>query len=335
MRILVIRFSSAGDIILTSLFLRSLRKRYPEGEIHYLTKREFLPLVEHSPHISRAIVIEAGWGLRDLARMKSELLRQNGGDYDIVFDLHNSLRSRYVRAGLGRALAIFRKPTFAKWLLVKRKINRLRPIVPIAERYLEVGAPFGLVNDGEGLEIFTGGAFSPIVPLQGRPTVALAPGARHATKQWLPENYSALGTMLAGEHNARIVLLGAPSERELCAMVERGIAGDVVNLAGRTTLLETAATLDACDLVVANDSALTHLAAARKRPVVTVFGSTVQEFGFAPYGTRSAVVERTGLYCRPCTSIGRSSCPEGHFRCMREISVQEVMEQTERMTSRR
>ncbi len=326
MKILLIRFSSAGDIILTSLFVRALRKRFPEAEIHYLSKREFLPLVEHSPYLDRAIAIEKGWGLRDLARLKSGLIAENSGDYDIVFDLHNSLRSRYVRTGLGREVAVIHKPTFRKWLLVKRKVNRLRPIVPIPELYLQVGEPYGLRNDGEGLDLFTGGAYAPVVPLKGRPTVAMAPGARHATKRWLPENFAALGTMLAGEHNARIVLLGSPSERDLCTAVEQGIAGDVVNLAGRTTLLETAATMDTCDLIVANDSALTHVAAARKRPVVTIFGSTVQEFGFIPYGTRSAIVERQGLYCRPCTTIGRSSCPEGHFRCMREISVQEVLQ---------
>jgi len=334
MKTLVIRFSSAGDIILTSLFVRVLRQRFPDAAIHYLTKREFAPLVEHSPHIDRVIAIERGWGVRDLARLKSDLIRENGGDYDIVFDLHNSLRSRYMRATLGRELAIFHKPAFKKWLLVKRKINRLRPIVPIPERYLRTGERFGLANDGAGLELFTGGTLSPIVPLAGRPTIAIAPGARHATKRWLPENFAALGTMLAGDHGARIVLLGSEAERGLCAAIEHGIAGETVNLAGRTTLLETAAVVDACDLVIANDSAITHIAAARRRPVVTIFGSTVREFGFAPYGTRSAVVERQKLYCRPCTSIGRSECPEGHFRCMKEISVGEVLEASAGMMGR-
>jgi lipopolysaccharide heptosyltransferase II len=327
MTILVIRFSSAGDIILTSLFVRALRRRFPDAKIQYLTKREFAPLVEHSPYIDRVITIEQGWGIRDLARLKSELIRENGDnyDYDIVFDLHDSLRSRYFRATLGKQLAVFQKPTFRKWLLVKRKINRLRPIVPIPERYLAVGNRFGLENDGEGLDLFTGNTFSPVVPLEGRPTIALAPGAKHATKQWLPEYFSALGSSLAGKNNARIVLLGAPDERDLCGEIAANITGETINLAGRTSLLESAAAIDACDVVVTNDSALAHVAAARKRPVVAIFGSTVQEFGFAPYGTQSVVVENEGLYCRPCTAIGRATCPEGHFRCMREVTVEMVM----------
>jgi heptosyltransferase-2 len=326
MRILVLRFSSAGDIILTSLFLRALRGRFPMAEIDFMTKREFAPLVRFSPHVTRTLEIEGSWGVRELARMKARLIGENGGDYDIVFDLHNSLRSRYVRAGLGLETAVFRKPTLAKWLLVHRKINRLRPIVPVPERYLAVGKRYGLVNDGRGLELFTGGALSPITRSEGRPTIVLAPGARHATKQWMPESWAALGTLLAREHNARIALFGAPSERDLCGRIASAIEGETINLAGRIDMLEAAAAIDICDVVVANDSALAHVAAARNRPVVAIFGSTVKEFGFAPYGTPSIVVERAGLYCRPCTTIGRATCPEGHFKCMREIGVEDVME---------
>jgi lipopolysaccharide heptosyltransferase II len=326
-KILIIRFSSAGDIILTSLFVRALRKRFADAEIHYLTKEEFAPLVKHSPYVDRVVTIGKEWGIRDLARLKSELIRENGDDYDIVFDLHDSLRSRYFRATLGRRVAIFRKPTFRKWLLVRRKINRLRPIVPIPERYLEVGREFGLVNDGEGLDLFIGNTFAPLLPLEGRPTVAFAPGARHATKQWPPEYFIELGRDLVRDTNARIVLLGSPEERELCGRIASAIEGETVNLAGRATMLEAAAAVDTCDLVVTNDSAMAHVAAARKRPVVAIFGSTVQEFGFAPYGTRSVIVENEGLYCRPCTTIGRESCPEGHFRCMREVTAGRVREE--------
>jgi heptosyltransferase-2 len=331
--ILVIRFSSAGDIILTSLFLRALRNRFPEAQIHYITKKEFAPLVEHSPYINRIITIERRWGIRALARLKSKLLHENGGDYDIVFDLHNSLRSRYFRATIGRQMVAFQKPTVRKWLLVKRKINRLRPIVPIPERYLAVGEHFGLRNDARGLDLFIGNTFSPVVPLEGRPTIAFAPGARHATKQWLPEYFAELGNRLVHEHDARIILMGAPDERDLCGTIAAGIAGDTVNLAGRTSLTESAAAIDACDAVVTNDSAMAHVAAARKRPVVAIFGSTVQEFGFAPYGTASFVVENKGLYCRPCTTIGRADCPERHFRCMREVTVEMVMSSVERLLS--
>lgn len=333
MKILVIRFSSAGDIILTSPFIRALRRRYPGGEIHYLTKRAFAPLVEHSPHLNRVIAMEPGTGLGGLARLKSSLIRDNGGDYDIVFDLHDSLRSRYVRFGLGRSVATIVKPTLAKWLLVRRKVNRLRPIVPIPLRYLAVGAPFGLEDDGLGLELHLGPTLAPILP-DGRPTIAMAPGARHMTKQWPPEYFVELGRRLASGHGARIVLLGSPDERELAEEIATAIGHDATNLAGRTTFLEAAAALDAADVAVTNDSAMAHIAAARGRPVVALFGSTVQEFGFAPFRTPSTVVEVEGLPCRPCTTIGREACPLGHFRCMREILPERVLEEVRRMAAR-
>lgn len=99
---------------------------------------------------------------------------------------------------------------------------------------------------------------------------------------------------------------------------------DVVNLAGKTSLLEAAAAIDRCALVVSNDSALAHVAAARKVPVIAIFGSTVEEFGFAPYAERAIVAQNEGLPCRPCTTIGRAECPLGHFRCMKDLQPDDV-----------
>lgn len=324
MKILVIRFSSAGDIILVTPFLRALRRAFPDAEIHFMTKRMFAPLVEHSPWLNRVVAIEQGWGLRELAAMKSGLLRESG-EYDILFDLHNSLRSRYIRIGLARQTGVFKKPTAAKWLLVHRKIDRLTPIIPIPLRYLAVGRPFGLVDDGAGAELFLGPTHAPILSVAGRPTIAMAPGARHMTKQWPPEYFIEVARRAISQLGARIVLLGSPEERPLTERIASALDGDVINLAGRTTLLEAAAALDVCDVAITNDSAMAHVAAARKRPVVAIFGSTVQQFGFAPFRTESIVVEVKELYCRPCTSIGRESCPEGHFRCMREIGPERAM----------
>lgn len=345
MNLLVIRFSSAGDIILTSLFVRALRKRFPNATIHYLTKQEFAPLLDQSPHINRIITIAKNDGISQLGVLKDTLLHQLGGRYDVVYDLHNSLRSRWFRHGVGDRVEVIKKPSLKKRLLVWFKWNLLRPTVPIPELYLAVGKRDGVANDGEGLELFTGTTAPPIPPLPGHLTIAFAPGARHQTKQWPPERFIELGKHLHERYQARIVLFGAPQEQELCQMIADGIAastfGDValqntsqfipppptpLNLAGRTSWLQTAAALDGCDVVVTNDSAMAHIAAARKRPVVVLFGPTVPEFGFAPYGTPVRVIEVAELGCRPCSTIGRDRCPKGHFRCMMDIDVGKVME---------
>lgn len=344
MNLLVIRFSSAGDIVLTSLFVRALRRRFPDATIHYLTKQEFAPLLDQSPHINRVITIGKNDGRGQLGALKVSLLRQLGGRYDVAYDLHNSLRSRWFRRGVAKRVEVIKKPSLKKRLLVWFKWNVLRPIIPIPELYLEVGKRDGVANDGEGLELFTGAIISPIPPLPGSLTVAFAPGARHQTKQWPPERFIELGKSLQERYQARIVLFGSAPEQQLCQMIADGIAAETfgdaalrhspqsiplplpLNLAGTTSWLETAAALDSCDVVVTNDSAMAHIAAARKRPVVAVFGSTVPEFGFAPYGTRSAVVGAAGLGCRPCSTIGRDRCPKGHFRCMMDIEAGRVLE---------
>lgn len=324
MRILVIRFSSAGDIILTSPFVRALRHRYPDAEIHFAVKETFAPLVRHSPHVDRVIAIGAHDGVRALMRLKSALIAEVRGEYDIVVDLHDSLRSRHLRFGMGRRLAVVRKPTLAKWLLVHRKVDRLSPPVPIPVRYLEAGREIGVEDDGAGLELHLGTTLPPIVRVDDRPTIGIAPGARHFTKRWPAERFATLARALAESSVARIVLFGGEEDRDACAAIARGLA-DAVNLAGRISMLESAAAVDVCDVVVTNDSAMAHVAAARRRPVVAIFGSTVEQFGFAPFRTPSTLVENVGLYCRPCTSIGRSACPEGHFRCMLEIEPAAVL----------
>ncbi|KXK55976.1 MAG: glycosyltransferase family 9 protein [Chlorobi bacterium] len=345
MNLLVIRFSSAGDILLTSLFLRSLRKRFPDASIHFLTKQEFLPLVAHSPYLDRVITINSSDRRKELSQRKRTLIRELGGKYDVAYDLHNSLRSRWFRVGIAQRVEVIRKPSLRKRLLVWFKWNRLRPIVPIPELYLRVGSRDGLANDGQGLELFIGETSNPLPPLRGKPTVGFAPGARHQTKRWPPERWIALGAMLREHHQARIVLLGAPEESHLCQLIADGISNGIsggidgdshaetspLNLAGETTWLQTAAALDGCDLVVTNDSAIAHLAAARKRTVVAIFGPTVQEFGFAPYGTRMAVAEVPDLPCRPCTTIGGDRCPKGHFRCMIGLQPHHVAEIIEKL----
>ena len=305
MKILVIRFSSAGDILLTSLFLRALRRRFPQAQIDFLTKEQFEELVQHSPHINHSIVLPSSSNFADLITLRGELRKTN---YDIIFDLHNSLRSRIVRFRLGEQRFVFRKPTFRKWLLVRFKVNLLRPITPIPERYLDVGKSYSLENDGKGLDFFPGkGDFS--LPLDlPQPLIALAPGARHFTKRWPAEKYAQLGGTLLEERGGTLLLLGGADEVEIGKDVEAAIGNgkNVLNLVGTTTLSEVAQVVERCSILIANDSLLSHIAAAVGTPVITIFGSTVEEFGFAPYGEAVTILQQSDLDCRPCTTVGRS-----------------------------
>jgi lipopolysaccharide heptosyltransferase II len=335
-RTLIIRLSSIGDVLLASPLIRLLRKRFPQGQIDFLVKREYADLVRFNPHLRNVIELDVHGGFAELRALKRKLRQEK---YDTVIDIQGNLRSSFFRTGLSATVLKVNKRRLARFLLVNFKWNLYKTSPPIPLRYLETVRSAGIVDDGDGLELF--------IPEETRTrvqkhlidagvdtqkdVVGICPGARHATKRWLPQRFAQLAITLLSEDVHRIVIFGGVDERDLCALIEQEVVRSirredcVVNLAGAFSLLETASAMDACDTIVANDSGLLHIAAARKRDVVAIFGPTVREFGFYPYGTENKVIERRNLYCRPCSHIGGEACPEGHFRCMKEISVDEVL----------
>jgi heptosyltransferase-2 len=207
----------------------------------------------------------------------------------------------------------------------------------MAERYLEPVRELGVEDDGQGPEVFipdeATAEVDKVLSVAGIPrtglTLGICPSARHFTKMWLPERFAGTTATLAREYALPVLLFGSAGERNRCDAIAaqiRTLAPDVAvhNCAGTFSLPETAAAMDRCALVISNDTGLMHLAWARKRPVVAVFGPTVRQFGFFPGGTASRVVEHPSLPCRPCTAIGRATCPRSHFRCMCDITESDV-----------
>jgi lipopolysaccharide heptosyltransferase II len=335
---LIVRFSSIGDIVLASLLVRVLRRHSPGVRIDFLLKSAYADLVRTSPHLSRVIEFPSPGGLKDLLALRRRIAADR---YDLIVDLHDSIRSRVVCAGATRVVRV-RKRKLARFLLVRFKHDIYRwfgGAPTVAERYLETLAPFGVTDDGEGLEFSVPqDALERARSIAAReglgpdaPVIGVCPSARHTTKIWPAERFGNVAATLATERKAAVVLFGSAEERTRCDDVARSIAARqrdvrVLNLAGELSLAETAAMMDRCMIVLTNDSGLMHVAAARKRNVVAVFGSTVRQFGFFPFGTRSAVVEHASLGCRPCTHIGLPACPLGHFRCMLEIREPQVLE---------
>jgi len=339
---LIIRFSSVGDVVLSSLLVRTLRRRFPDSQIDFLVKAEYAELVRHSPYVSRVIEFPRGGTLRDLLHLRRTL---HAVGYDLIVDIHDSLRSRLICFGGGTHVRI-RKRKIARSILVafKRDVYRFFGGAPsVAHRYLETVLVYGVVDDGKGLDVFlpvgastkTDVLFRNAGITRRKLVIGLCPSARHATKIWPAERYADLAINLVRQRRAAILLLGAREDLERCAQIEEGIRSalpesQVLNLAGVLTLSETAAGMDRCSLVISNDSGLMHLAVARKRKVLAIFGSTVKQFGFFPFGTLSEVAEHPGLPCRPCSHIGLPECPKGHFKCMQEIGVGDILASAQR-----
>lgn len=323
--------SSIGDIVLTTPLIRSFKRTFPDSTLDFVVRREFAELLRHNPYINTLYEFNAQTGFAGLRRL-TEKLRQR--KYDLIIDAHNSLRSRFIRRKTRPHKSVhINKRVVPRFFLIKLKWKLYRDNVHVVDRYIEPVERFGVQNDNEGLELYVPENILNHVSDQftelkadRKTIIAICPAAKHYTKRWLKEYFVELAHILISEYNAYIVLLGGPEDYAYCEDIKRLIGDEhTLNVAGNVSLLQSAAVLEQCGVVVTNDTGLMHIAAARKRNVVAIFGPTVRELGFFPYAKNSTVIEHSGLSCRPCTHIGSNECPKKHFRCMKEITPVQVL----------
>lgn len=319
-KILVVRFSSIGDIVLTTPVVRSLKLQLNAAEVHYITKEAFAPQLRSNPYISKVFTIKS-----KVSEVINELKAEN---YDFVIDLHNNLRSWQVLMALRKPYGRFRKLNIRKWLLVRLGID-LMPQVHIVDRYMLAASRLNIKNDGKGLDFFI--PEEQEVPLNVLPEefrdgyVGLVTGGKHNTKILPAEKIAEICSLL----DLPVVLLGGPEDNsraeEVCSLA--GLKA--YNACGRFNLLQSASLVRQAKFIITNDTGLMHIAAAFKKPVVSVWGNTVPQLGMYPYlpvDVPALISEVKGLSCRPCSKIGFDKCPKGHFKCMMNQDSQRIAE---------
>ncbi len=328
-KILIVRLSSMGDIILSTPLLRAIKQAYPKAIIDFAIKKEFALLMKYNPQINELIMV-------DTEDMETSRKKIRDAKYDWIIDIQKSSRASQLLSGAGAGLmTTYHKDRFNRFLLINFKWNRFTNIKPVYKRYFEAVEKFNIEADAEGTEIFFSAEEEKSVDqmLQqyglgsGIPFVTLCPGAKHATKEWTKDGYTELAKRLIEKYHCPIVLLGGPGDEKRCEEIRSDIPINCINLAGKLNLLESAALLKKTKLAVTNDSGLMHLAQSQKTPVVAIYGPTVREFGFYPLEKQSTVIETT-ISCRPCSKMGSNVCPKGHHKCMKDISVEKVFEAT-------
>lgn len=321
-RILLVRFSSIGDIVLTSPVIRCIKQQVPHAEVHFITKDSYRSVLEHNPYIDTLITFEG-----DLEGQLPYLKEQH---YDLVVDLHHNLRSLKLKRSLGRPAASFPKLNIQKWLLVNWKWNRM-PALHIVDRYLQTAKRLNVNNDDKGLDFFPAPGSEAVLntlPVHFRDNyVAVAIGAQHSTKIMPSEK---LGRILKN-FGKPVVLLGGKEDRIRGSQIELHMGSSLCfNAAGKTSLSESAALIRSSKIVVSHDTGLMHIAAAFRKPLISLWGNTVPAFGMYPYMPgnegRSIMLEVKDLACRPCSKIGFDKCPKGHFQCMRGIEDERLIE---------
>jgi heptosyltransferase-2 len=332
-KILVIRMSSIGDIILTTPLVRVLRAMFPEAQIDFLVKKEFSPVIQHNPNVSNVIAFDKAGGFSGLLQLRKKL---KGEHYDWCIDLHGSLRSRFLRHTIFfRERSTYSKQVFNRFMLIRFRRNLYREVKPTFMRYFESVEAKGLTYDGKGTELYIPGSSRDkvlaLLSAKGfdheKPLLVICPGAAHTNKQWLPERFVAVADHFASQ-GVFVVLHGGGKEKELCEGMLKQMKQKAHCLAGQLSLAETAALLGNAACVLTNDSGLMHIAQSQKVPVVAIFGPTTRQLGFFPLPDNSTVIEAS-LPCRPCTYKGAETCPEKHFDCMNKIRVEDVVRAVE------
>jgi heptosyltransferase-2 len=333
-KILFVRMSARGDIILATPLIRAVRAAFPQAELDWLLKERYKELLLHHPLLHRVIGFEPGRGLAGFIRLVRELRREK---YDLVVDLQLNPRSVLVRYfGGARMQRRCYKFSLERRLLAYFGLNLLKNAPPVAERYFTALEDFGVKPDGQGPEIYPSSADAEKVRkllveagFWEKPLLGLAPGASRVTKRWPSDFFADAAEKLSRELGAGVVILGGSDEKAVAGQVLSRLSAlgvePVLNFAGELSILQSAALLKHLKLLLANDTALMHLATAVSTPVVAVFGPTSREWGFFPYGPKAAVVEKAGLACRPCSLHGDATCPEKHFRCMLDITPDQVV----------
>ncbi|MCF7805793.1 MAG: glycosyltransferase family 9 protein [Candidatus Marinimicrobia bacterium] len=340
-RILLIRLSSIGDIVLTTPVLRTLHKKYPDLKIDFLIKEQFRDLIAYHPAVDNTITIPSDFSFRDLLNFRRDV--QYSGKFDAIVDLHDNLRSQVLTFRSKIPYTRYDKQRFYRWLYVYWKIRTPAVEKYITERYFEAVEPFGVEDDGEGLDFcfpenfgFSDPGIANEVDAFRRADnpVTVAPGAAWATKKWPPERFGNVIQQLITNYNATVALLGGPAETDLAEQVISHVSEShrVFNFIGKTTLLESAKIIQHADLHLANDSGMTHIATAFRNKVLLILGSTAMPIVFYPKYTQFETVADTNLSCRPCTHMGRKRCPLGHFRCMKNIDESQVLDAYSRLT---
>jgi ADP-heptose:LPS heptosyltransferase len=320
MKFLVIRFSSIGDIVLTTPVVRCLKKQVPDAVIHYLTKKTFRPVLEFNPYIDQLHFLED-----DMESLIQELQQEK---FDVIIDLHKNMRTLRVKQALKKKSFSFEKLNVQKWLMTNLKWNFL-PNIHIVERYLETVSSFGVVNDGAGLDYFIPKdevfAINQLPELCQKGYVGIVTGAAHATKRIPLDKLKEICMAM----DLPVVLLGGKEDMETGEVLAALDPQRIFNACGRLTINQSASLVEQARVILTPDTGLMHIAAAFKKPIVAVWGNTIPQFGMYPYSGHFSLpyinMEVTGLSCRPCSKIGFDACPKKHFRCMEDQYVAAVV----------
>lgn len=327
-RILVMRYSSLGDVALTNPVLDGLRAAFPKSEVYFATKKRYAPAVQHHPVLTGVLPLRGSGPFGFLRHLKE--IREVKPDLSL--DLHDSLRTHLLAPflGKGRVLTYDKQAVLRRMLVGKGGAGQSTHTI---QKYLKVLEPLGVrphlkihfqVHVSKANQSYLRDFVEHRKIAHSQLVLGIGPGSIWKTKRWMPERYAELASRLVENYRCKLFWFGSKDEAPLIKSIQGRMRGSLLErgicLAGETTLEQSIALMGRCEVFIGNDSGLTHLASGRGCRVVVIYGSTTTSLGFEPWGPHSTV-EVANLPCRPCHVHGRNSCPLGHFKCMEELTV--------------
>ena len=323
MRILIIHTAFIGDIVLSTPLIKKIKDTYPDSDITYVTTPSGEAILKNNPHLNNIIVYDKRGehkGISGVWQLGKRLRYEN---FNMVITPHRYLRSSIlswlsrspIRKGYDIASGSCLFTEKIKYDKTKHEVEKLLSFVaPENKKRYEIELYPGEKEKMKGDNLWKENL------LEDKKVVVLAPGSKWFTKQWPVEYFNKLAESLKKLSNVRLIVVGGKDEINLPIEKE-----NIIDMRGKTSLLELADILSRADVVVTNDSSPIHIASAFKKPrIFALFGPTIEKFGFFPWSLNSKVFQVDGLKCRPCGIHGGKSCPEKHFKCMRDILPEEV-----------
>lgn len=322
-KFLIARFSSIGDIVLTTPVVRCLKNQVENSVIHFVTKDIYYPLLEANPYIDKIHLLRNN----NMKELIDELKKE---DFHYLIDLHKNFRTLRLKNSLNILSFDFNKLNFKKWLLVNFKINKL-PSIHIVDRYLKSVEIFDVYNDHKGLDYFLPNNYQFKIDIPDYlkfKYIVIVVGAKHNTKKIPPQKIIDIINKL----RFPTILIGGKEDIIDSNFIMQNITyTNVLDLCGKLSLHDSAFLIKNSKVVITPDTGMMHIAAAFKKNIISLWGNTVPEFGMYPYmpGEKSKIFEMKNLKCRPCSKLGFKNCPKKHFKCMNDININEVVEYIE------
>lgn len=317
-KFLIIRFSSIGDIVLTTPVVRNLKQQVEDVEIHFITKPQFKSILESNPYVDKVHVLK-----KSLKETVNGLKYEH---FDYIIDLHRNIRTARFKNRLKTISFSFDKLNKEKWMLVNFKKNNL-PDTHIVDRYLDTLKVFDVKNDKQGIDYFIPEKDQVDVKTISEKLingyVGVVVGAYHNTKKLTKEKIIAI----CKQADKPIVLLGGPDNKEEGEEIKKAIGKNIYNTCGDYNINQSASLVKQANLILTPDTGLMHIASAFKKKIISVWGNTVPEFGMYPYMPHpdSQIIEIKDLKCRPCSKIGFTKCPKKHFKCINDLDVDYIV----------